>query len=88
LQFPFDTQNPSVSLQWLAGGQWQDIKKSMASAKATFIILVCCPTLEIWLTDSSNVEGLPCLALQFEATASSPVLRECVGALDSLTVFL
>ena len=50
--------------------------------------VVGCPTLEIWLPDSSNVEALQGLALQFEATASSPVLRGCVGALDGLTVLI
>ena len=50
--------------------------------------VVGCPTLEIWLPDSSDVEALQGLALQFEATASSPVLRGCVGALDGLTVFI
>jgi hypothetical protein len=50
--------------------------------------VVCCPTLEIWLPDSLDVEGLQRLALQFEATASSTVLRGCVGALDGLKVFV
>jgi hypothetical protein len=86
----------AMSLRWLEGGQWQDIKKVYGVSKGHFYFLrrkfmnavVCCPTLEIWLPDSSDVEGLQRLALQFEATASSPVLRGCVGALDCLTVFV
>jgi hypothetical protein len=50
--------------------------------------VIGCPTLEIWIPDSSDVEALQGLALQFEATASSPVFRGCVGALDGLTVFI
>ena len=86
----------AMSLRWLAGGQWQDIKKVYGVSKGHFYYLrskfmnavVRCPALEIWLPDSSDVEGLQRLAKQFEATASSPVLRGCVGALDGLTVFV
>ena len=86
----------AMSLQWLAGGQWQDIKKIYGVSKGHFYYLrskfmnavVCCPTLEILLPDSSDVEGLQRLALQFESSASLPVLRGCVGALDGLTVFV
>jgi hypothetical protein len=82
-----------MSLRWLAGaGQWPDIKKVYGVSKGNFYCLmkavVGCPTLEIWLPDSSNVKALQGLALQFEATASSPVLRGCVGALDGLTVLI
>jgi hypothetical protein len=49
--------------------------------------IVCCPTLEKCLPGSSDVEGLQHLALQLEATGSSPVLRGCVGALNGLTLF-
>ncbi|KAI2508591.1 nuclease [Fragilaria crotonensis] len=86
----------AMSLRWLAGGQWQDIKKVYGVSKGHFYYLrskfmnavVGCPTLEIRLPDSSDIEGLQRLALQFEATASSPVLIGCVGALDGLTVFV
>ncbi len=86
----------AMSLRWLTGGQWQDIKKVYGVSKGHFCYLrskfmnavVRCPTLEIWLPDSSDVEGLQRHALQFESTASSPVLRGCVGALDGLTVFV
>jgi hypothetical protein len=50
--------------------------------------VVSCQNLEIWLPDSSDVEVLQRLALQFETTVSSPVLRGCVGALDGLTAFV
>lgn len=86
----------AMSLRWLAGGQWPDIKKVYGVSKGHFYRLrtkfmkavVGSPTLEIWLPDSSDVEALQGLARQFEATASSPVLRGCVGALDGLTVFI
>ena len=47
-----------------------------------------CPDLEIRLPDSTDIDALKLLAAQFEASASRPVFRGCVGVLDGLTVFI
>ena len=86
----------AMSLRWLAGGQWQDIKKVYGVSRSHFYFLrrkfmnaiMACPTLEIRLPDSSDIDALKKLASQFEATASRPVFRGCVGALDGLTALI
>jgi hypothetical protein len=86
----------AMSLRWLAGGQWQDIKKVYGVSKAhfnslrkTFInAVVTCAALEIRFPDASDITALHLLALQFEGNASVPVFRGCVGALDGMTVFI
>jgi hypothetical protein len=86
----------AMSLRWLAGGQWQDIKKVYGVSKCHFYYLrskfmnavVGCPILEIWLPDSSDIDALQELASQFGRKASVPVFRGCVGALDGMTVFV
>jgi hypothetical protein len=49
---------------------------------------MACPEMEIRLPDCTDIESLECLSLQFEAGASRPVFRGCVGAVDGLTVFI
>jgi DDE superfamily endonuclease len=86
----------AMSLRWLAGGQWQDIKKVYGVSKCHFYYLrskfmnaiIGCSALDIWLPDSSDNDALQALALQFERKASVPVFRGCVGALDGMTVFI
>ena len=86
----------AMSLRWLAGGQWQDIKKVYGVSRSHFYFLrrkfmnaiMACPTLKIRLPDSSDIDALQKLASQFEATASRPVFRGCVGALDGLTALI
>ncbi len=86
----------AMSLRWLAGGQWQDIKKVYGVSKSHFYLLrkkfmnavVTCAALEIRLPDASDITALQLLASQFEGNASVPVFRGCVSALDSMTVFI
>jgi hypothetical protein len=86
----------AMSLRWLAGGQWQDIKKVYGVSKSHFYLLrkkfmnavVTCAALEIRLPDASDITALQLLASQFEGNASVPVFRGCVGALDGMTVFI
>jgi DDE superfamily endonuclease len=86
----------AMSLRWLAGGQWQDIKKVYGVSRTHFYFLrrkfmnavMACPVLEIKLPDVSDIDALKKLASQFEANASRPVFRGCVGALDGLTVLI
>ncbi len=47
-----------------------------------------CAELDIVLPDCTDIKGLEQLASQFEANASRSVFRDCVGALDGLTVFV
>jgi DDE superfamily endonuclease len=86
----------AMSSRWLAGGQWQDIKKVYGLSRSHFYFLrrkfmdaiMACPVLEIRLPDSADIEGLKRLASHFEAHASRPVFRGCVGALDGLTALI
>ncbi|KAI2498388.1 nuclease [Fragilaria crotonensis] len=86
----------AMSLRWLAGGQWQDIKKVYGVSKSHFYSLrkkfmnavVTCTALEIRLPDASDITALQLLASQFEGNASVPVFRGCVGALDGMTIFI
>jgi hypothetical protein len=86
----------AMSLRWLAGGQWQDIKKIYGVSRSHFFYLrqkfmdavMACPDLEIRLPDSTDIKALKLLASQFEANASRPVFRGCVGAVDGLSVFI
>ena len=86
----------AMSLRWLAGGQWQDIKKVYGLSRSHFYFLrrkfmlavMACPVLEIRLPDASDIDELRRLASHFEAHASRPVFRGCVGALDGLTVLI
>jgi hypothetical protein len=85
-----------MSLRWLAGGQWQDIKKVYGVSKSHFDLLqkmfvnavVRCAALEIGLPDASNTTALQLLASQFGWNAPVPVFRGCVGALDRMTIFI
>ncbi|KAI2507537.1 hypothetical protein MHU86_6925 [Fragilaria crotonensis] len=78
----------AMSLRWLAGGQWQDIKKVYGVSKSHFYSLrkkfmnavATCTALEIRLPDASDITALQLLASQFEGNASVPVFRGCVGA--------
>ena len=86
----------AMSLRWLAGGQWQDIKKVYGVSRSHFYHLrskfldavMDCPDLEIRLPDCKDIEALELIASQFEANASRSVFRGCVGALDGLTVLI
>ena len=86
----------AMSLRWLAGGQWQDIKKVYGVSKSHFYLLrrkfmnavVTSSALDIRLPDVSNISALQLLASQFEGNASVPVFRGCVGALDGMTIFI
>jgi hypothetical protein len=86
----------AMSLRWLAGGQWQDIKKVYGVSRSHFFYLrskfldavMDCSDLEIRLPECTNVKALELLASQFEANASRSVFRGCVGALDGLTVLI
>ena len=85
-----------MSLRWLGGGQWPDIKRVFGVSRSYFFFLrrkfinavMACPELEIQLPDCTDIESLERLSLQFEAGASRPVFRGCVGAVDGLTVFI
>ena len=56
----------AMSLHWLAGGQWQDIKKVYGHSRAHFYFLrqkfmnavMACPVLDIMLPDSSDIDAL------------------------------
>jgi hypothetical protein len=86
----------AMSLRWLAGGQWQDIKKVYGVSRSHFFFLrskfldavMDCSDLEIRLPDPTNIEALEQLASQFEASTSRSVFWGCVGALDGLTVLI
>ncbi|KAI2498843.1 nuclease [Fragilaria crotonensis] len=86
----------AMSLRWLAGGQWQDIKKVYGLSRSHFYFLrlkfihavMASPVLEITLPDSSDIEALKKLSSQFEAHTSRPVFRGCVGVLDGLTALV
>ena len=86
----------AMTLRWLAGGVWQDIKKVYGISGSHFYFLslkfldaiLDCPELEIRLPDNTDIEALELLASQFEAQASQSVFRGCVGTLDGLTVLI
>jgi DDE superfamily endonuclease len=86
----------AMSLRWLAGGHWPDIKKVYGISRSHFYFLrmkfmravMACPALEIRLPDSSDVVALKKLASDFEAQTSKPVFRGCVGVVDGLTALI
>ena len=86
----------AMSLRWLAGGQWPDIKKVYGVSRSHFFFLrirfldavMECSELEIQLPDCTDIEALEVLASQFEAQSSQSVFRGCVGALDGLTALI
>ena len=72
-------------------------KRYTVSADLTSFILDKKSCMQLWLAltlrqDSqipqTCIEALKVLASQFEASASRPVFRVCVGALDRLTAFI
>jgi hypothetical protein len=86
----------AMSVRWLAGGQWPDIKKVYGISRSHFYFLrmkfihavMACPALEIRLPDSSDIGALEKLSSEFEAHTSKPVFRGCVGVLDGLTALI
>jgi hypothetical protein len=86
----------AMLLQWLAGVQWQDIKKvyGLGRSHSYFLRLkfihavMVSPLLEITLPNSSDIDALKKLSLQFEAHTSRPVFRGWVGELDGLTALV
>ncbi|KAI2494127.1 PIF1-like helicase [Fragilaria crotonensis] len=65
----------AMPLRWLAGGQWQDIKKVYGLSRSHFYFLqlkfihavMASPVLEITLPDSSDIDALKKLSSQFES---------------------
>ena len=86
----------AMLLQWLAVVQWQDIKKVYALSRShsyflrlKFIHAVrVSPLLKTTFPNSSDIDALKKLSLQFEAHTSRPVFRGCVGVLDGLTALV
>jgi hypothetical protein len=86
----------AMLLQWLAVVQWQDIKKVYALSRShsyflrlKFIHAVrVSPLLKTTFPNSSDIDALKKLSLQFEAHTSRPVFRGWVGELDGLTALV
>jgi hypothetical protein len=50
--------------------------------------VMACPVLDIMLPDSSDIDALKKLTSKFEAQASRPVIRGCVGVPNGLTALI
>ena len=84
----------AFSLRWLAGGQWQDLKKVYGVSRSYLRVLVknfCqavldCSELCICCPANNDIAALKRQAALFESRSSKSVFRGCVGVLDGLLV--